>query len=441
MAEMTTRRIGKYEIQAELGRGGFGRVYRAYDPVMNRLVAIKILKTGADREQLDRFQNEAAAAGNLHHRNIVTIYDFGDHDGQPYIVMEFLEGQDLQQVIASRRPLTLLEKVSIMRQVADGLHSAHKAGVIHRDVKPANILLLPDGAVKIVDFGTARLVGDGTGACMTLQMPFSGTLQYMAPEQVLGAAGDFLCDIFAYGVTYYEFLTGNHPFHADDAGAVLYRLTAEDPEPVRKRVPECPEALEDIVRHAMQKDRGLRYQSLRDIQFDTEPILIELRQEHAAALLTEASNAYAAKDLTTAQAIVHDVLDLDPANRAARQLRQQLHSQFGRPRAWPRADALPPAKARYETAIVSQWSPYASKTDDQTVCVLPVTLDLCAGRPASPDCEPVTRELTLVLPHSSVRRFWDRFARFFFVSQENARDVIGSARGPGGFDQARVCRR
>src|SRR5206468_11251517 len=135
MTEPRLRQIGKYQSQAELGRGGLVSVYRAYDPTVGRLVAIKVLTASGDRNLLSRFKNEAAAAGNLRHKNIVTIYDFGEHEGLPYIVMEFLEGEDLQQVISQRKPLTLLQKVSIMLQVADGLHCAHRSGVVHRDVK------------------------------------------------------------------------------------------------------------------------------------------------------------------------------------------------------------------------------------------------------------------------------------------------------------------
>src|SRR5215471_6811505 len=248
MAEPKSRQIGKYQIQAELGRGGFGSVYRAYDPTVGRLVAIKVLTAPGDQNLLTRFKNEAAAAGNLRHKNIITIYDFGEHEGLPYIVMEFLEGEDLQQVISQKRPLTLLQKASIMLQVADGLHCAHRSGVVHRDVKPGNIRLLPDGTVKIMDFGIARLVAGGAGAArITRQGHVIGTLLYMAPEQVRGGEVDFLCDIFAYGITYYELLTGTHPFQGSDPRTVFYRITTEDPEPVRGLVPECPEALETIL--------------------------------------------------------------------------------------------------------------------------------------------------------------------------------------------------
>src|SRR3982751_4289061 len=171
-------RFGKYEIQSELGRGGFGRVFRAFDPAVGRLVAIKILVSEGGADLLTRFQNEATAAGNLRHENIVTIYEFGEEKGVHFIAMEYLDGEDLQQTLASGRPLSLLEKISIITQAADGLDCAHRFGVVHRDVKPANIRLLPDGKVKIMDFGIARLVRDAGGARITRQGFVLGTLLY-----------------------------------------------------------------------------------------------------------------------------------------------------------------------------------------------------------------------------------------------------------------------
>src|SRR3954447_10920959 len=151
------RTIGRYQIQGEIGRGGFGTVYRAWDPTVHRSVAIKLLTVQGDDELLTRFRNEAAAAGNLHHRNIVTVHDFGEHNGIPYMVMQLLEGETLQEVMTKQRPLTLVQRMNIMGQVADGLYHAHLNGIVHRDVKPANIMIMPDESVQIMDFGIARL--------------------------------------------------------------------------------------------------------------------------------------------------------------------------------------------------------------------------------------------------------------------------------------------
>jgi serine/threonine protein kinase len=339
MNESVVKTIGRYEVRAELGRGGFGRVYKAYDPTVGRMVAIKIL-TGEGQDLLTRFRMEAAAAGNLHHRNIVTVYDFGDYRGVPYIAMEFLEGEDLNQVIADGKPLDLVQKVRIMGQVAEGLDCAHRNGVVHRDVKPANIRLLPDGTVKILDFGIARLTRDGAGTRLTHQGDLIGTLLYMSPEQVTGSDVDALSDIFAYGVTYYELLTGTHPFQATDPGAVLYKITSEDPRPVRSIVPECPEALEHVVHRALHKDRELRYQTLRDLQFDSEPVLMELQQERASRLMHRAVDAFDGGDLDGAQTVLRQVLELDPGNRPARELRQTIQRELTRRVVQPRIESL-----------------------------------------------------------------------------------------------------
>ncbi len=339
MSEPALDRIGKYEIQAELGRGGFGRVYRAFDPTVGRLVAVKVLTAEAGKDLLTRFRNEATAAGNLHHRNIVTIYEFGEHKGLPFIAMEFLEGEDLQQVIAARRPMPVLEKATIIAQMADGLDYAHRHGVVHRDVKPGNIRLLPDGTVKIMDFGIARVVGD-TATRLTRQGHVIGTLLYMAPEQVMGADIDALCDIFAFGVTSYELLAGKHPFQAADPRAVFYKITSEDPEPLRNLVPDCPESLAEVLRRALHKERELRYQSFQDLLYDAEAVLIELRRERAGVMLDEARRLVAGEQMEQAQSVLNTAVDLDPANRDARRLREQVQAYFRRRALQPRIDAL-----------------------------------------------------------------------------------------------------
>ncbi len=375
MPESTRRQIGKYRIQAELGRGGFGVVYSAYDPTVGRPVAVKVLTAIGDNQLLTRFKNEAAAAGNLRHKNIVTIYDYGDDDGMPYIVMELLDGEDLNQIIAARRPMPLLQKVSIMIQVADGLRSAHRAGVVHRDVKPGNIRLLPDGTVKLMDFGIARLVAGSAATRLTRQGHVIGTLYYMAPEQVLGEEVDALSDIFAYGSTYYELLTGKHPFQGLDPRSVFHKITAEDPEPIRNLVPDCPEALEKIVNRTLQKDRDLRYQSLRDVQVDTEPILTELRQERAESLVTEARRLYDSADLQNAQTVLGEVFDLDPANREARQLRETIQNQLLDRLIRPKIDALVKkaedalGARRFEDAIESFEAALRLDRENHTVSV------------------------------------------------------------------------
>src|ERR1017187_9900910 len=175
-------KVGKYEVSSLLGEGGFGRVYKAFDPTVGRPVAVKVLSLAGSPEMLARFRNEATSAGNLHHPNIVTIYEFGIHEGAPYIAMEYLEGYDLGKVMSAGTQLTLLEILKIMTQVGDGLRCAHENGVVHRDVKPANIRVMRNGVVKMMDFGIARLTGED-GTRLTGKGEIIGTVRYMAPEQ------------------------------------------------------------------------------------------------------------------------------------------------------------------------------------------------------------------------------------------------------------------
>jgi serine/threonine protein kinase len=328
MPDPGVQKIGKYEVQAELGQGGFGKVYRAFDPTVGRPVAIKMLTTEGDRDLLTRFRNEAAAAGNLKHKNIVTVHEFGEHNGRPFLVMELLEGQDLLQIIKDGIQLTLLQKMNIMDQVADGLDCAHRNGVIHRDIKPANIRLLPDGTVKIMDFGVARMSRDRNETRVTQQGDLVGTILYMSPEQFSGTGADALSDVFAYGVTYYELLTGSHPFKSTDPARVMFKITMEDPEPLRLLAPECPEGLEQVVNRALQKDRELRYQSLRDLRLDTEPLMFELEQARAKTLVVEAEKLSASGEFTSALSIIHEALELDPSNREVRHLREVVQREL-----------------------------------------------------------------------------------------------------------------
>ncbi len=339
MSEETVGQIGRYKVLGELGRGGFGRVYRAYDASMGRTVAIKVL-TQRGKEVLARFRNEAQVAGNLRHENIVTVYEYGEHEGQPFLAMEYLEGEDLQHILSSRKPLTLLEKCDIMSQVAEGLSCAHRSKVVHRDVKPANIMVRPDGVVKIMDFGIARITQDRDATRLTQDGWLIGTLNYMAPEQFSGAEIDALSDIFAFGVIYYELLTGRHPFEAPDSRMLMYKISFEEPAPIRDLVPECPKALERVILRTLSKDRELRYQSLQDVQFDTEIVRIELRKQRAAELLAQAQDHAENNQLDSAQSLILEVLSLDPSNRIARGLRENLQTRLHQIAIQPKIEAL-----------------------------------------------------------------------------------------------------
>ena len=333
------KRLGKYELQTEIGRGGFGTVYVAWDPMVRRKVAIKVLSAGNDPDLLVRFRNEASSAGKLHHRNIVTIYDFGEEQGLPYIVMELLDGQDLHEIVKGPTRLAWSHMVNILSQSAAGLHHAHLNGLVHRDVKPGNIMVLRDFSVKLLDFGIAKLMRPTTTR-LTQQGMLIGTANYMSPEQLRGADSDALSDIFSLGVVAYELLAGKHPFPGNDAIAVMFAISSTDPEPLRKHAPDCPAALEEVVMRALAKDRDQRYQSAEDIVLDLDPILRELRQQRVSQLLTETERNLADDQLESANGLVREILDLDPGNSTARRLRDTVQRKLQLRAVRPKVDAL-----------------------------------------------------------------------------------------------------
>ncbi len=336
-------RIGKYEIESEVGRGGVGRVYRAFDPTVGRLVALKVLNAETDQELALRFSQEAAAAGNLHHRSIVTIYEFGRDESQPYLVMEFLEGRNLQEIIASGDQTTVLEAIRIMSQAGEGLRCAHQHGIVHRDIKPANIMLTSEGAVKLMDFGIARVKSDSAGR-LTQKGDLVGTLYYMSPEQFGGKEADQLCDIFSFGVAYYELLTGRHPFPAVETASLVHKIINEAPVPLRSLNPDVPEELDRIVSRAMAKDRRQRYQHLDDLLFDTAPILMRLQSERAALLVTSAQQLFAKNRIEEAYKVIREVLSLNPSNQDGWLLRAQIQESLEAAR--HKAELLAEAKTK-----------------------------------------------------------------------------------------------
>ncbi len=316
-------RIGKYEIRGEIGQGGFGKVYCGFDPTVGRLVAIKVLSSGGDPSLLARFRTEATAAGNLNHKNIVTVFEFGEDRGTFFLVMEYLEGRDLQHVMPEANTLKLVDKMNIMSQVAEGLQCAHQHGIVHRDVKPANIMLLADGTVKIMDFGIARLT-HANSARLTQSGYLIGTLSYMAPELLNGMEADALCDIWAFGTIYYEFLCGQHPFEATDAAAAMYKIMSAEPRRIKSVFPDCPEALDNVIFRLLAKDRESRYQSLEDVLFDTAPIRLELETQQAGRLVSQAQDLINRGKLEEAEPLIRRILALDPLHQEGRALRKEL---------------------------------------------------------------------------------------------------------------------
>lgn len=318
--------IGRYEVQREIGRGGFGAVHRAWDPVMRRPVAIKVLTGVTDPSLLARFRSEAGTTGNLNHKNIVTVYDYGEYDGQPYLVMQLLEGRTLKEIIGGGANLPVFEKLRILTQIAEGLQYAHENGVIHRDIKPANLMLLADGTVKILDFGIARLT-DQEITRQTVTGFLVGTIEYMAPDQIQGGDADVLTDIFSYGVTCYEFLSGKQPFRAPQIGTVVYLVTTHEPASLGNLVPECTEALNAVVRTAMAKDRSQRYSSLGDLLLDLAPIELAFRRKQADEWTEAAEHFFEVGDFEAVRTWVSKVLDLDPTHQKGQELRRAIRQR------------------------------------------------------------------------------------------------------------------
>src|SRR5262245_23317175 len=247
--------IGKYHIIERIGRGGMGTVFKARDPVLDRMVALKVISSEGDvtEELKQRFYREAQACAKLSHPNIVVVHDLGEDSGQLFIVMEFLDGQELKYLIEQRR-LSLEEKLSLMVQVCDGFHFAHQNNIIHRDIKPGNIFVLRNGQVKILDFGIARIAA-GTDPGLTRTGLIMGTLRYMSPEQARGRV-DHRSDIFSIGAVFYELLSFRHAFVGEDPMEILDRLRSEDPRPLSEVDASIPGDLSEIIARSLRKYPG-----------------------------------------------------------------------------------------------------------------------------------------------------------------------------------------
>ena len=256
--------LGKYEIRRELGRGAMGVVYEGYDPMIKRVVALKTIR--ADQlqgenahEMVARFRREAQAAGRLNHPNIVAIYDFGEDQGVWYIAMEYIKGRELKEYFQANERFAPAEIVRIMTQILAALGYSHRAGVVHRDVKPANIFVLDDRTVKVTDFGIAHI----ESSTMTQVGSVLGTPSYMSPEQILGLPIDGRSDLFSAGVILYQFLTGERPFTGSST-ATMHKVLEEDPLPPSRFNVQVPGAMDAVVRRALAKRPDDRYQSAEE---------------------------------------------------------------------------------------------------------------------------------------------------------------------------------
>ncbi|GAB3493981.1 protein kinase domain-containing protein [Flexivirga lutea] len=251
---------GRYRLTSRIAAGGMGEVWQARDEILGRTVAIKLLKEGLTDEAgfTERFRNEARLSAGLAHGNIAQVYDYGEDGNLAYLVMEYVPGKPLSSILHERGPISAADTAGLIGQAAAALHAAHRSGLIHRDVKPANMLVTPDGVVKLTDFGIARAVGS---AAMTRTGEVMGTAQYLAPEAAMGRETTALSDVYSLAVVTYEMLGGRRPFTADSAVALALAHVNEQPPPLPT---EVPAPLRAVVHVALDKDPAARPDSAQE---------------------------------------------------------------------------------------------------------------------------------------------------------------------------------
>src|SRR5487761_526928 len=281
---------GRYELGHLVARGGMAEVFRARDRLLDRPVALKVLfpELSVDRSFVERFRREAMAAANLSHPNIVPVFDWGEDAGTYFIVMEFVDGNPLSAVLRSSGPLPARRVAEIGARVADALSYAHRHGVVHRDVKPGNVLITEDGQVKVTDFGIARAIGADEQVTQTGLI--MGTANYFSPEQAQGLGVDNRGDIYSLGVVLYEMVTGKAPFTGDTPVAIAYQHVREHPPAPRDLNPTIPAGLEAIILQAMAKSPSDRYQTADALRADLdrcargEPVLARAPADDEATI-------------------------------------------------------------------------------------------------------------------------------------------------------------
>src|SRR5215216_3284753 len=278
---------GRYRIVRKLGTGGMANVYLAEDQELGRRVAIKILdeRHASDEQFVERFRREAKNAASLSHPNIVSIYDRGEAEGTYYIAMEYLDGRSLKELVVARGPLPIGDAIAFMREVLSALRFAHRKGVVHRDIKPHNVMADADGRLKVTDFGIAR-----AGASqMTEAGSIIGTAQYLSPEQARGSPVDQRSDLYSVGIVLYELLTGKVPFTGDAPVEIAMKHLSDVPEPPSSRREDVPHELDLVVMRALAKDPDERYQSAEEMDADLQRVSrglgVSRRTEEAATAI------------------------------------------------------------------------------------------------------------------------------------------------------------
>ena len=390
MSITAPKKIGRYQILNHLESGGMGSVYLARDPAIDRLVAIKLLREGFDSPELRaRFLREARSAGRLQHVNIVTIFDVGEHQKRPFIAMEYLEGETLQEVIRRRALLTLGRKLQLMDELCAGLQYAHAGGIVHRDIKPSNIMLAGDGVLKVLDFGIAR-INDASGASSYTQSgALMGTLNYMAPEQMIGLPDvDARADMFSAGAVFYELLTYKQAFPGGLDSGIMHKIIDASPEPAEKVDPTLDPDLIAIVNRCLEKSRDNRFPDMaavrRDLallrrRYDEQPPLEHktarrdldrLRTTQIRSHLEEARKALGGGDFTAALEASQRALLLNGDDRDALECEQrartgleerQIHEWLTSARTQINLGAVTSASLRVDRALRIVTSPGGSE--------------------------------------------------------------------------------
>jgi serine/threonine-protein kinase len=348
MDKVSSGKIGRYEIIKVLGRGGMGEVILAQDENLGRRVAIKRPFKSAVADGLARFQVEAKAA-TLRHPNIPAVYEMGVHDDLPFIAMEYVEGENLEKLIESRREIDLITKLKIIEQVCSALGYAHENGIIHRDIKPANIIVQPDGTAKIIDFGIAKLQDDDASTGLTKASQLIGSLYYIAPERFYGGKVDGRVDIFSAGVTLFKLLTGKEPFTGSEATA-SFKIMNESHTSLRSYLQDYPPALDEIVEKSLAKSPDDRYQTGEDFADALHEVIEELKRSRVSELFNDAERLTTERRFAPALELLDEAIKLDPANTQARKLRKFVREHQERIR---RAERLRDCLRKSDEALLS----------------------------------------------------------------------------------------
>ncbi len=329
-------KIGKYKVLEKLGEGGMGVVYKAFDANMHRDVAIKVISEQqfAKPEVKKRFYQEARSAGKLSHENITIVFELGEVEGQPFIVMEYLTGTDLATLIAQKEPLTLNEKLDYALQICRGLEYSHAQYIIHRDIKPANIKILDNGRVKIMDFGLAKPF-EGN---LTRDGAMVGTTHYMAPEQIQDELIDNRSEVFSFGALFYELLSFKRPFEGDDPNSVMYKIVHEQPAPIDDDKIENVSSIKNIVSKCLEKNADARYQSFMEITAHLEEVLrTRKNQEEQESdekrrifekLVAAAEKQLTLKNLGAASVSINKAAEIEPRNTQVLALTDRIETEL-----------------------------------------------------------------------------------------------------------------